>query len=78
MRSRLPLGLLHALGDRSHPVRAAKSGPDHIAPRLHEAACDRPCLNLDAWAMSPAGQRPPPQIWPNLRLPAGTAARAGS
>lgn len=34
-------------------MRAAKSGPDYIDPRFHEAACGQPCLNLDAWAMSP-------------------------
>ncbi len=35
-------------------MRAAKSGPDYIDPRFHEAACGQPCLNLDAWAMTPA------------------------
>ncbi len=56
-KTTLTLGLLRALGDRGHPVRAAKSGPDYIDPRFHEAACGRPCLNLDAWAMSPARLR---------------------
>ncbi len=36
-------------------VRGAKSGPDYIDPRFHEAACGAPCLNLDAWAMRPTG-----------------------
>lgn len=46
------LGLLRALTRRHVPVRAAKSGPDYIDPRFHEAACGQPCLNLDAWAMT--------------------------
>ena len=53
-KTTLTLGLLRALRDRGLPVRAAKSGPDYIDPRFHEAACARPCLNLDAWAMSPS------------------------
>jgi len=50
------LGLLRALSRRAGqgtPVRGAKSGPDYIDPRFHEAACGAPCLNLDAWAMPP-------------------------
>jgi cobyrinic acid a,c-diamide synthase len=47
------LGLLRALRRRGHAVRAAKSGPDHIDPRFHEAATGVPCPNLDAWAMTP-------------------------
>ena len=47
------LGLLRALKRRDVPVHAAKSGPDYIDPRFHEAACGQPCLNLDAWAMTP-------------------------
>ena len=31
----------------------AKSGPDYIDPKFHEAACGAPCPNLDAWAMTP-------------------------
>lgn len=34
-------------------MRGAKSGPDYIDPRFHEAACGAPVLNLDAWAMRP-------------------------
>ncbi|MBI1418236.1 MAG: cobyrinate a,c-diamide synthase [Limimaricola sp.] len=52
-KTTLTLGLLHALARRGHPVRAAKSGPDYIDPRFHEAACGAPCPNLDAWAMTP-------------------------
>ncbi len=52
-KTTITLGLLRALRDRGDPVRGAKSGPDYIDPRFHEAACGLPCLNLDAWAMSP-------------------------
>lgn len=52
-KTTLTLGLLRALKRREVPVRAAKSGPDYIDPRFHEAACGQPCLNLDAWAMTP-------------------------
>lgn len=53
-KTTLTLGLLRAFRDRGLPIRAAKSGPDYIDPRFHESACARPCLNLDAWAMTPA------------------------
>jgi cobyrinic acid a,c-diamide synthase len=45
------LALLRALV--RHGVRAvgAKAGPDYIDPQFHAAACGRPCLNLDPWAM---------------------------
>ena len=52
-KTTISLGLLRALS-RQTPVRGAKSGPDYIDPRFHEAACGQPCLNLDAWAMTPA------------------------
>ncbi|WP_394177793.1 cobyrinate a,c-diamide synthase [Yoonia maritima] len=52
-KTTITLGLLRAIS-RTTPVCAAKSGPDYIDPRFHEAACGQPCLNLDAWAMSPA------------------------
>ncbi len=51
-KTTLTLGLLRALKDRGVTVRGAKSGPDYIDPRFHEAACGAPCPNLDAWAMS--------------------------
>lgn len=51
-KTTVTLGLLRAMS-RLQPVRAAKSGPDYIDPRFHEAACGQVCLNLDAWAMSP-------------------------
>lgn len=52
-KTTLTLGLLRALARRGVPVRGAKSGPDYIDPRFHEAASGQPCLNLDAWAMTP-------------------------
>ncbi|NNK79156.1 MAG: cobyrinate a,c-diamide synthase [Litoreibacter sp.] len=50
-KTTITLGLLRALSRRG-PVRGAKSGPDYIDPRFHEAACGVPCPNLDGWAMS--------------------------
>ena len=52
-KTTITLGILHALARRGVAVRGAKSGPDYIDPRFHEAACNTPCPNLDAWAMSP-------------------------
>ncbi len=51
-KTTVTLGLLRALSRRS-TVRGAKSGPDYIDPKFHEAATGQPCLNLDAWAMRP-------------------------
>ena len=51
-KTTITLGLLRAISHRT-TVRAAKSGPDYIDPRFHEAACGQPCVNLDAWAMRP-------------------------
>lgn len=56
-KTTVTLGLLRALRRRGVPVRAAKSGPDYIDPRFHEAACGAPCVNLDAWAMGEARLR---------------------
>lgn len=53
-KTTITLGLLRAFKNGGVPVHAAKSGPDYIDPRFHEAACGQPCLNLDAWAMTPA------------------------
>lgn len=53
-KTTVTLGLLRALSNASVKVRGAKSGPDYIDPRFHQAACARPCVNLDAWAMPPA------------------------
>ncbi|MEY8117770.1 cobyrinate a,c-diamide synthase [Falsihalocynthiibacter sp. BN13B15] len=52
-KTTITLGLLRALRNAGIPVRGAKSGPDYIDPRFHEAAAGQTCLNLDAWAMSP-------------------------
>lgn len=46
------LGLLRTLCNRGLNVAAAKSGPDYIDPRFHEAATGGASINLDAWAMS--------------------------
>jgi cobyrinic acid a,c-diamide synthase len=53
-KTTVTLGLLRAYARSGRAVRGAKSGPDYIDPRFHEAACGRPCPNLDAWAMTPA------------------------
>lgn len=52
-KTTVTLALLRLLTRDGIAVRGAKSGPDYIDPRFHEAACSAPCLNLDAWAMSP-------------------------
>ncbi|MEM8850684.1 MAG: cobyrinic acid a,c-diamide synthase, partial [Pseudomonadota bacterium] len=49
-KTTITLGLLRAFQTRGIPVRGAKSGPDYIDPRFHEAASGAPCRNLDAWA----------------------------
>ncbi|MEM9634073.1 MAG: cobyrinate a,c-diamide synthase [Pseudomonadota bacterium] len=45
------LALLRALKTAGRRVSSAKSGPDYIDPKFHEAASGQPCINLDAWAM---------------------------
>lgn len=52
-KTTLTLGILRALRRRGVDVRSAKSGPDYIDPRFHAAASGQPCVNLDAWAMTP-------------------------
>ncbi|MFT5065724.1 MAG: cobyrinic acid a,c-diamide synthase [Yoonia sp.] len=51
-KTTVTLGLLRAFTQDAMAVSGAKSGPDYIDPRFHEAACGQPCLNLDAWAMT--------------------------
>ncbi len=51
-KTTITLGLLRALRRKGINVRSAKSGPDYIDPRFHEAASGATCLNLDAWAMA--------------------------
>jgi len=53
-KTTVTLALLRLLTREGVAVRGAKSGPDYIDPRFHEAACGAPCPNLDAWAMSEA------------------------
>ncbi|PYC48693.1 cobyrinic acid a,c-diamide synthase [Litorivita pollutaquae] len=53
-KTTVTLALLRLLSRHGITVRGAKSGPDYIDPKFHEAACGAPCPNLDAWAMSPA------------------------
>ncbi|WP_040304630.1 cobyrinate a,c-diamide synthase [Ahrensia sp. R2A130] len=45
------LGLLRAMRNAGFAVRGAKSGPDYIDPKFHEAACGHASVNLDSWAM---------------------------
>ncbi len=52
-KTTITLGILRALARRGIDVRGAKSGPDYIDPRFHSIASGAPCVNLDAWAMSP-------------------------
>ncbi len=52
-KTTVTLALLRLLARKGIGVRGAKSGPDYIDPRFHEAACGAPCVNLDAWAMVP-------------------------
>lgn len=56
-KTTVTLALLRLLSRQGLAVRGAKSGPDYIDPRFHEAACGAPCPNLDAWAMPPARLR---------------------
>ena len=53
-KTTLTLALLRALKSAGRSVVSAKSGPDYIDPKFHEAASGTPCINLDAWAMDPA------------------------
>ncbi|MDR9394268.1 cobyrinate a,c-diamide synthase [Roseovarius sp. SYSU LYC5161] len=52
-KTTVTLALLRLLARDGVAVRGAKSGPDYIDPRFHEAACGATCVNLDAWAMTP-------------------------
>jgi len=51
-KTTLTLALLRALKNKGLSVASAKSGPDYIDPKFHEAASGAPCINLDAWAMT--------------------------
>lgn len=52
-KTTVTLALLRLLARDGLTMRGAKSGPDYIDPRFHEAASGQPCVNLDAWAMTP-------------------------
>lgn len=52
-KTNVTLGLLAAMRRRGLEPVSAKSGPDYIDQAFHEAATGRPCMTLDAWAMSP-------------------------
>lgn len=51
------LALLRALKNRGYSVAGAKSGPDYIDPKFHQAASGKPSFNLDGFAMPPATLR---------------------
>jgi len=51
-KTTLTLALLRALKVSGRSTVSAKSGPDYIDPKFHEAASGAPCVNLDAWAMT--------------------------
>lgn len=53
-KTTITLALIRALRNQGRSVVSAKSGPDYIDPRFHEAAGGAPCVNLDAWAMDRA------------------------
>ncbi|SMY07987.1 cobyrinate a,c-diamide synthase [Flavimaricola marinus] len=67
-KTTITLGLLRALRDQNVPALSAKSGPDYIDPRFHEAASGAPCPNLDAWAMTPERLRQLAQTPPEVPL----------
>ncbi|MBX2804549.1 MAG: cobyrinate a,c-diamide synthase [Hyphomicrobiales bacterium] len=47
----ISLALLRALKNRGLSICGAKSGPDYIDPKFHEAATGAASVNLDGWAM---------------------------
>lgn len=52
-KTTVTLAMLRALKNAGRKIVSAKSGPDYIDPKFHEAASGRTCINLDAWAMTP-------------------------
>ena len=51
-KTTVTLALLRALKNAGREIVSAKSGPDYIDPKFHEAASGRTCINLDAWGMT--------------------------
>lgn len=51
------LALLRALKNRGYAVAGAKSGPDYIDPKFHQAASGKASFNLDGFAMPQATLR---------------------
>lgn len=52
-KTTLTLGLVAALRQQGHVVRAAKTGPDYIDASILAAVSGLPAVNLDPWAMRP-------------------------
>jgi cobyrinic acid a,c-diamide synthase len=53
-KTTVTLALLALLKRRGIAVASCKIGPDYIDPAFHARATERPCFNLDGWAMRPA------------------------
>src|SRR4030095_588623 len=53
-KTTVTLALLALLKRYGVAVASCKVGPDYIDPQFHARATERPCFNLDSWAMRPA------------------------
>ncbi|MEM7241180.1 MAG: cobyrinate a,c-diamide synthase [Pseudomonadota bacterium] len=69
-KTTITLALLRALKNAGFQYTSAKSGPDYIDPRFHEAASGSDCVNLDSWAMQPERIRGLAQGAPHLLIEA--------
>src|SRR5579864_481496 len=56
-KTTVALGLVAALGARGRTVQTFKVGPDLVDSAYLSHASRRPCRNLDAWMLGPAGLR---------------------